>query len=432
MLTAYFNLNEFDIQNVRLSDKIRIDNSWWNINRIIDYNANSTGPTKVELISIDDNLKIPFVTRDVNILERNSNLLSFIPKLASERAQMINTNLSTSNLLIQGKHNYINDNVIRGNIIGDNNIVNNDSVIFGNDNVINNPNSIVFGSNNIVNNGISNTMIVGDGFTATTGNTLYTNNIIIPTDGTINNISINQVIDGASLFAPSSGIESIVQINTLYPNTATGDYSIAQGSYSSASGSSSYAEGFSTQAIGGASHSEGSYTIASGDSSHAEGSETIASGDYSHSGGNGAISNHLGEWSRCSSYIGNGQYGFLDYTKTTINNTLTEIFLGDFSPNRLTIPVGASYRVKITAIAKSAPTLAIKEWEGSYIISNDSGTIVITPIVVLTTVVVDASMVTTTISLVADTANQALAIKVQGLSVTSVSWYVKLDYIMLF
>jgi hypothetical protein len=229
MLTAYFNLNEFDIQNVRLSDKIRIDNSWWNINKIIDYNANSTGPTKVELISIDDNLKIPFVTRDVKILERNSNLLSFIPKLASERAQMINTNLSSGNLIIQGKHNYITDNVTSGNIIGNNNIVNNDSVIFGNDNVINNPNSIVFGSNNVVNDGISNTMIVGDGFTATTGNTLYTNNIIIPSGGTINNISINQVVDGASLFAPGSGLESVTQINTLYPNAASGNYSDSNG-----------------------------------------------------------------------------------------------------------------------------------------------------------------------------------------------------------
>jgi hypothetical protein len=59
MLSALFYLNPVDIQTLKLNDKIRIDNSYWNINRIIDYNANSRSLTKVELLSIDDDLILP-------------------------------------------------------------------------------------------------------------------------------------------------------------------------------------------------------------------------------------------------------------------------------------------------------------------------------------------------------------------------------------
>jgi len=61
MLTAFFNLKENDIQALELNDKIRIDNSWWNINRVIDYNANGNQLTQVELISIDNDVQLmPF------------------------------------------------------------------------------------------------------------------------------------------------------------------------------------------------------------------------------------------------------------------------------------------------------------------------------------------------------------------------------------
>ena len=63
MLTAMFNLTEVDIQSLKLNDKIYIDNSWWNINKIADYNANTNQLTKVELISIDTEIDLaPFMT----------------------------------------------------------------------------------------------------------------------------------------------------------------------------------------------------------------------------------------------------------------------------------------------------------------------------------------------------------------------------------
>jgi hypothetical protein len=62
MLIANFDLNENDIQALKLNDKIRIDNSWWNINKVIDYDANARKLTRVELISIDNEINFtPFM-----------------------------------------------------------------------------------------------------------------------------------------------------------------------------------------------------------------------------------------------------------------------------------------------------------------------------------------------------------------------------------
>lgn len=59
MLTAYFYLRANDIATLKLNDKIRIDNSWWSINSINDYNANENTLTKVELLTIDDEVDLP-------------------------------------------------------------------------------------------------------------------------------------------------------------------------------------------------------------------------------------------------------------------------------------------------------------------------------------------------------------------------------------
>jgi hypothetical protein len=58
MLIAMFDLTEVDIQSLKLNDKIYIDNSWWNINKIQDYNGNQRQLTKVELISIDTEIDL--------------------------------------------------------------------------------------------------------------------------------------------------------------------------------------------------------------------------------------------------------------------------------------------------------------------------------------------------------------------------------------
>ena len=68
---------------------------------------------------------------------------------------------------------------------------------------------------------------------------------------------------------------------------AVGDYSHAEGFQTHANKNNSHAEGRITVADGGASHAEGGETQASGDYSHAEGAKTNASGANSHAEGNG-------------------------------------------------------------------------------------------------------------------------------------------------
>ena len=113
MLTAYFNLKEADIQALELNDKIRIDNSWWNINRVIDYNANGNQLTQVELISVDNEVNFmpfinPFGTPGVGLPN-----ISAIQQVAN--SSVVNTKSMNSNVLTGG--GMIGDVVNRGNVV---------------------------------------------------------------------------------------------------------------------------------------------------------------------------------------------------------------------------------------------------------------------------------------------------------------------------
>lgn len=71
--------------------------------------------------------------------------------------------------------------------------------------------------------------------------------------------------------------------------TTVGNYSVAEGYFTTASNFSSHAEGQRTTASGSSSHAEGYYATASGFSSHAEGNTCTASADYSHAEGQSTI-----------------------------------------------------------------------------------------------------------------------------------------------
>lgn len=59
MLTGLFALNEYDIVQLRMNDKIFLDGKYWHINKVIDYNPMVDGLTKVELISADGEIQLP-------------------------------------------------------------------------------------------------------------------------------------------------------------------------------------------------------------------------------------------------------------------------------------------------------------------------------------------------------------------------------------
>jgi hypothetical protein len=108
LLTAYFNLRENEIHHMELNDKIRIDNSWWSINKIIDYNANQWQPTKVELISLETEIDLPpFFSGTITPVG---------PGNGTQIQSIMNTYRSTTNVTTNN-----NDSIIlgSGNVVGD-------------------------------------------------------------------------------------------------------------------------------------------------------------------------------------------------------------------------------------------------------------------------------------------------------------------------
>jgi hypothetical protein len=128
MLTAYFDLREDDIQTLLLNDKIRIDNSWWNINKVIDYNANDYAPTKVELISVDSDIELaPFQTRPGTTTGGNV-INDAITNVLRSATTSNNTVLNGADVIIRGQGNSALPNV-RGMIIGDGQTLDQDGII---------------------------------------------------------------------------------------------------------------------------------------------------------------------------------------------------------------------------------------------------------------------------------------------------------------
>ena len=131
MLIASFLLNEADIQTLKLNDKIRIDNSWWNINKVIDYNANDEVLTRVELISVDTEINLvnfpiaaPIYVGDPTTSLATGGVINFNNVLS-------NVNLSFGNFQIFGNGNVIAPS-LRGMVIGDNNNVTEDGLTTNN------------------------------------------------------------------------------------------------------------------------------------------------------------------------------------------------------------------------------------------------------------------------------------------------------------
>ena len=122
MLVAYFDLNEADIQSLELSDKIRINNSWWFINKVIDYNANGNELTKVELLSADTEIELTsFNTKDPIKVTDSLGTAPF-NELASKFYIDNNLNYSEGSTEIKGINNIVYPN-IKAYVIGDNGII---------------------------------------------------------------------------------------------------------------------------------------------------------------------------------------------------------------------------------------------------------------------------------------------------------------------
>jgi len=128
MLTAFFKLTENDIHGLKLSDKIRIDNSWRYINRVIDYNANTEGLTKVELISADSELELaPFISNTGNPTPSPTTEAALDSVLRSSTISG-NVILEGAQVSVYGRGNTI-AQVVRGIVIGNGQTLDEDGII---------------------------------------------------------------------------------------------------------------------------------------------------------------------------------------------------------------------------------------------------------------------------------------------------------------
>lgn len=118
----------------------------------------------------------------------------------------------------------------------------------------------------------------------------------------------SQYLDG-KLIIRGTGEEAEI-FNDVSNNTASGNYSHAEGGGTTASGNYSHAEGHNTYAVNYSSHAEGENTSADGYASHAEGMDNSASGSYSHAEGMGIIAQRRSQhaFGEYNIYDSNGTY----------------------------------------------------------------------------------------------------------------------------
>ena len=129
MLIAYFDLDEYDISKMRLSDKIQVGNAWYNINKV-EYNAADVEPTKVELITVDTDLSfVPFKARVPSLPSKGDTVLASIRDVISRTKEFANVILTASVMTVRGVNNVVGQSVKSGAVYGDNNVVNTEKVM---------------------------------------------------------------------------------------------------------------------------------------------------------------------------------------------------------------------------------------------------------------------------------------------------------------
>ena len=150
MLTAMFNLKDPDIQAMKLNDKIRIDNSWWNINKVIDYDANANNLTKVELISIDSEINFtPFMGPSGPNIPNPPAGIGPIQMLAMSNintTRMVNSNVfgDQATAMVMGRGNVIVGGT-RSVVVGDDRIIS-ETTLAGDHLVVNSLNGVPTGT----------------------------------------------------------------------------------------------------------------------------------------------------------------------------------------------------------------------------------------------------------------------------------------------
>lgn len=150
LITAMFYLTELDIQQLDFRDTILIDQTYYRLNKVIDYNPFKTGLTKVEL----------FKAGDIVIDEKKSAAMGSGKSLGSGRLLEL-APLNPSKRLLNGNQ----FEPFQGKVVGRENVVSPNAVGFfvqgDNNRVGASKNVTLIGSNNVIANGVENVTAIG-------------------------------------------------------------------------------------------------------------------------------------------------------------------------------------------------------------------------------------------------------------------------------
>lgn len=120
MLTGWFYLNEIDVKNLKLNDKIFVLGQYWNINKVIDFNPNAgTKLTKCELISVEDLAKIKTRTRFPFIAGGGGAIVNPIRGIIKKVEDQLNSLPEFSQIIALGKNIVVSPDVKSAVVVGD-------------------------------------------------------------------------------------------------------------------------------------------------------------------------------------------------------------------------------------------------------------------------------------------------------------------------
>ena len=166
MMTAMFYLEPLDIMNLDFRDQIQIDNSYWRINEVKDYNPFKEGLTKVELFKVIVKEPLKVDTFQVGISRKIADGLGKVNAPVMKKMQRSgNLYPQFNGGKVSGKRNRVGDSTTTFMVQGSDNVIGEGS-----------SNITIIGDRNQVGPGLHNVRIIGtDGATVSRSNVTYIN-----------------------------------------------------------------------------------------------------------------------------------------------------------------------------------------------------------------------------------------------------------------
>lgn len=166
MMTAMFYLEPLDILNLDFRDQIQVDNSYWRINEVKDYNPFKEGLTKVELFKVIVKEPLKIDTFQVGISKKIADGLGKVESPVVKKLQRSGNLFPQFNGgKVSGKRNRVGDSTTTFMVQGSDNVIGEGS-----------SNITIIGDRNQVGPGLHNVRIIGtDGATVNRSNVTFMN-----------------------------------------------------------------------------------------------------------------------------------------------------------------------------------------------------------------------------------------------------------------